>query len=310
MKRVLLILPLLAIASSASAVVINRIIATVDGQPITKYELQQFSLQSIRTRQGGASLDQAALLDALITDKLVAQEAAEKGVIVRDEDVDRYIDDIKQRNKLDDKQLEAALAAQGVSKEDYRKQIRQEIERQQLIGREIRGKVNVTPEEIQRYYDAHLGEYATPERYKIAHIVFQLPEDADAARRKAVEAEAEGVYEKIKGGEDFGAMAQKYSQDATGKSGGELGWFEPGQLVDSLAEALAKLDVGEISPPVPGPGGVHILKLLEREQAAHRELTAVEADIKEKLYADALEKRFEKWMTEELRQRHDVDIKP
>lgn len=293
----------------ALAKIINRIIATVDGQPITAYELERFSIRSIRSRQGGTPMDQATLLDALVTDKLIAQEAAEKGVIVRDEDVDHYVDDIKQRNKLTDEQLNAALAAQGISKDDYRQQIRQEIERQQLIAREIRGKVNVTPEEVQRYYEANLAEYATPARYEIAHIVFQLPADAGAAQRQAVEAKARSVYDKLEDGADFAEMAREYSQDATAKSGGELGWFEPRQLVDSLAEAVAKLNVGEISSPVDGPGGLHILKLLEREDAAHRDLAGVEAEIKEKLYTAALEQRFEKWLKEELRRRHDVDIR-
>jgi peptidyl-prolyl cis-trans isomerase SurA len=105
-------------------------------------------------------------------------------------------------------------------------------------------------------------------------------------------------------------MAARYSQDAAAKSGGELGWFEPKQLVDSLADAAAKQQTGEVSPPIEGPAGIHIVKVLEREQSSHRDLTDLQGEIKEKLYAAALEERFEKWLTEELRKRHDVDIRP
>lgn len=297
-------------AVPAGARVINRIVATVDGKPITAYELELFATQSIRSRQGGLSADRDKLLDILITDKLIEQEAAEKGIIVRQEDIDRYVEDIKERNKLTDAQLDAALAAQGVSKEEYRKQIRQEIERQQLIAREIRGRVNVTPEEVRRYYEAHISDYATPERYNVAHIVIRVPEDSSIAQRQSAEELAARIYDQIRRGADFAVMAGQYSQDSTAASGGDLGWFEPRQLVDSLEEAVLKLRVGEVSPPVASPAGWHILKLLGREEASHRGLADLEGEIKEKLYAEALERRFERWLNEELRQRHDVDIRP
>lgn len=300
----------LALAVPAAAKVINKIIATVDGDPITQYELREYEKADIRARQDGTRLDTAVLLDALITDRLIAKEAIEKGVIVREEDVDRYIGDIKQRNNLTDEQLEAALQAQGITLQAYRKQIRQEIERQQLIGREIRGKVNVTPEEVQRYYEAHLADYEMPERYRIAHIVFQVPPDATQAQIDAVRAEAQAVYDQIEAGADFAEMAKRYSQDATGESGGELGWFEPNQLVDSLAQAVDPLDEGEVSRPVEGPAGIHLVVVLEREQASHRDLSDLQDQIKEKLYTAALEDRYQKWLTEELRKRHDVDIRP
>jgi peptidyl-prolyl cis-trans isomerase SurA len=297
-------------AAPAGAEVINKVIATVDGDPITLYELERYEASDIRTLQGGAPAGRKELLETLITDRLIEKEAVEKGVIVKEEDVDRYIADIRTRNKLTEEQLKTALEAQGITLADYRKQIRQEIERQQLITREIRGKVNVTPQEVQRYYDAHLDDYATPERYRIAHIVFAVGPDAADDQKSAARSEADAVYEKIEDGADFAEMAKEYSQDASGKSGGELGWFEPKQLVDSLREAVAGLEVGGVSAPVEGPAGIHILKLLERETASHRELSDLQGEIKDKLYAAALEERFQKWLTEELRKRHDVDIRP
>ena len=146
------------------------------------YELKQFAERTIRGRQVESS-DQAVLLDALITEKLVSKEVSDKGIVVRDEDVDRYIDGIKERNKIDDEKLKQALAQQGLTMESYRAQIREDIQRQQLIAHEIRGKVNVTPEEVQRYYEAHLSEYSTPAKVQVAHIVFRLAPNASAGRR-------------------------------------------------------------------------------------------------------------------------------
>lgn len=289
--------------------VIDKILATIDGEPVTMYQLKQFSETNVRGRQLNASLDQASLLDALITDKLIAKEVTDKGIVVRDEDIDRYIETIKERNKLDDEKLKEALKVQGLTVEGYRVQIREEIQRDQLIAREIRGKVNVTPEEVQRYYEAHQSDYSTPEKIQVAHIVFRLPPDAPSDKVAATIAKADEVYRRIKGGADFGEMAKLYSEDASGASGGSLGWFKQSELLDEMAKTAEKLKVGEVSTPVRTSVGVHIVKLEGREGASHQKLDELADQIKQQLYNAALEDRFQKWLTEELRKRHHVEIR-
>jgi len=301
-----LIVALTFLATAARAELVNKILATVDGEPVTIYQLKQFTQDSIRGRQLNASVDPAGLLDALITEKLIQKEVSDKGVIVRDADVDRYIEAIKERNKIDDEKLKAALAAQGVTMEGYRAQIREEIERDQLIGREIRGKVSVTPEEVQRYYEAHLSEYSTPEKVQVAHIVFRLDADTPPDKVAAVTAKAQDVYQRIKKGADFAEMAKEYSEDSSGQNGGDLGWFKPGELLDNLEKAAARLKVGEVSEPVRTKVGLHLIKVEAREGAAQQNLNELSDHIKEQLYNAALEERFQKWLTEDLRKRHHV----
>jgi peptidyl-prolyl cis-trans isomerase SurA len=302
----LFVAALTVVAATVRAELVDKILATVDGEPVTIYQLKQFTHDNIRGRQLSASIDQAGLLDALITETLIQKEVSDKGIVVRDEDIDRYIEAIKERNKIDDEKLKTALAAQGLTMEGYRAQIREEIERDQLVGREIRGKVTVTPEDVQRYYEAHLSEYSTPARVQVAHIVFRL--DADAPRDKvaAATAKAQEVYERIEKGADFAEMAKQYSEDPSGANGGDLGWFKQGELLDSLEKAAARLKVGEVSEPVRSKVGVHIIKLEAREGAAHQSLDELSDQIKQQLYKDALEERFQKWLTEDLRRRHHV----
>jgi peptidyl-prolyl cis-trans isomerase SurA len=288
--------------------VVNRILATIDGEPVTSYEVKQFVESNIRGRRFSASMDQSALLDAVITDKLIQKEVSDKGIIVRDEDIDHYMQTIKERNNLDDEKLQEALKAQGVTLDAYRSQIREEIQREQLVGREIHGRVNVTPEEVQRYYQAHLEEYSTPEKLQVAHIVFRLGPDAPPDKVAAVMAKAAEVYERIKKGADFGDMAKLYSEDVSGQNGGDLGWFKQGELLDSLEKAALKLKVGEVSEPVRSPVGIHIVKLEGREGASHQKLEDLADQIKQQLYSAALEERFQKWLTEELRKRHHVEM--
>lgn len=291
----------------ATAERLNAVLATVDGEPITLYEVRQFAQSSLRLRQP-ASLSQADLLRAVITDKIVERQVQQKGIIVRDEDVEAYIRSIKERNRIDDRQLEEALRAQGLDLVSYRKQVREDLARQQLIAREIRGKVTVTPEDVQRYLDEHKEEFVGPARVRLAHIFFQLPSDAPGDRVAAVLARAAEVRQQIAAGLDFAVAAQRYSEDKTGKEGGDLGWFKPGELVDELESAQQRLQVGEVSEPVRTRLGVHLVRVLAREQEGQIDRNAVEEEVRQKLYSQALEERFQRWLTEDLYKLHHVEI--
>jgi peptidyl-prolyl cis-trans isomerase SurA len=299
---------LLTAAPAALGEVVNKVLATIDGDPVTMYQLKKYTERNIRARQDNAPVDQAAILDAVITDKIIEKEVSEKGIVVRDEEIDHYIEGIKERNKLNDEQLKEALAAQGLTMESYRTQIREEIQKAQLINREIRGKVNVTPEEVQRYYEAHISEYSTPARIELAHIVFRLEPNAPPDKVAATTAKADDVYKRIQKGADFAEMAKEYSEDASGQNGGTLGWFKQGEMLDDLEKAAARLKVGEVSEPVRSPVGLHLIKLEAREGAAHQNLDDLADQIKQQLYNAALEERFQKWITEELRKRHHVEM--
>lgn len=298
-----------ASSSAANAVVINKIIATLDGEPVTMFQLKRFTERTIRGREIKSG-DRELLLDALITEQLVAKEVAEKGIIVRDDDVQRYVDGIKARNNINDQQLEQALAAQGLTVDAYRAQVREDLQRQQLISREIRSKVSITPEEVQRYYEAHKSEFGSKESgIQVAHIVFALPPDAPADRVAAMTAKADEVHSRLAKGADFGELAQQVSEDASAKDGGSLGWFKPGELLDEMDTAVAKLHVGEISPPIRTKMGIHIIKLEARRGSGEELDAAVAEQIKDKLYAQALEERFQKWLSEDLKKRHHIVIR-
>jgi len=292
-------------AAPASATVVNKILATIDGEPVTLYELDNFTAKVSRG-QAGASPDQ--MLDMLITDRLLQKEVSDKGIVVRDEDIDQYIESIKERNHINDEQLKQALTAQGMTMESYRKQVREEIQKAQLINREIRGKVNVTPEEVERYYQAHMTEYSTPERMHLEHILLRLSPDASGAEVSAAMAKADSIYRRLQDGADFAEMARQYSEDPAGKDGGDLGWMQPGEMLEPFEKAATALKPGEISKPVRTSVGIHIIKLEEREGASHEALDKLAAGIKEQLYNAALEDRYQKWLTEELRKSHVVEM--
>jgi parvulin-like peptidyl-prolyl isomerase len=298
---------------AVTGTVVNRIVALVDGDPITMHEVNSFTTDDPRLAEA-ARQDPAGVLELVVTQHILTKEVQAQGIVISDAEIDRYIDTIKQRNNLDDAQLDAALAQQGLTRERYRKQIKDELERAQLINREIRGKVSVSPEEIERYQKEQGGEEepASDEQMAISHIMLQIPPDASPADVDAIQARAEKIYGELQDGADFAEVAKRESEDGAAKSGGKLGTFKKGEMRDELEEAVADLDPGEFSKPVRTETSIHIVRLDERIGAG---TTAPLSDqqreeIKEKLYAKALEERYARWLKEDLRQKHSVEMLP
>jgi len=322
--------------------VVNRIVALVDGDPITAHEVRQFAATDPRLAQTGAS--PSDVLEILVTKRVLEKEIEAQGIRVTDAEIDRYIANVRQRNNISEEQLETALAQQGLTRQTYRVQIKEELERAQLINREIRGKVSVSPEEIDRYRTAQgggqeageheAGEEAEPaaaaepaaddedaeERIAISHIVLQIPPNASEEQIAAVEARADKIYEALQGGADFATVAARESEDGAAKSGGKLGTFKKTEIRDELAGAVEGLDAGEVSKPVRSAQAIHIVRLDERIGGESESGTAeakpqpvtdtAREEIKEKLYAAALEERYNRWLKEDLRQRHSVEMRP
>jgi peptidyl-prolyl cis-trans isomerase SurA len=300
----------LLLALPCRAVVVDRIVATVDGDPVTAFELKEFIASQVKPTAEGGMPSHDEVLDALITQRLIVKEFETLGLKVAEEDVDRYVETIRQRNKLTAEQLEQALKQQGVTMVRYREQVRDELRRAQLINREIRGKVNVTPEDVERYYQAHLEDYSTPESITISHIVLQLAPEAPPEQVAAVQQRAADLYAQLKGGADFAELARANSEDGSAKAGGSLGTFKKGEVLDVLEKATERLKPGQFSEPVRSNVGIHIVRLDERSGASHAPLEKQNEEIKQRLYNTALEERYNRWLREDLRKKHAVEILP
>jgi len=298
---------LLLFCAPARAEVVNRIVATVDGEPITLHELDRFAERSVRLRQLPPG-DRKMMLEAMITETLIQKEVSSQGIVIQQADIDRYIENIKQRNNLTDAQLRQALEQQGLNWDAYMVQVRHDLQKVQLINREIRGKVNITPEEIDRYYQAHREEYGTAEGVSVSHIVLRLPEDADQATVDRVMARAEEIYGQLRSGAEFADMARRYSEDAAAEGGGKLGTFREGEMLDEIEQNIRGLQPGEFSKPFRSRLGIHIARFDGRVEAGAAPPAADTQAIKEKLYNQALEERYNRWLREDLRARHHVEI--
>jgi peptidyl-prolyl cis-trans isomerase SurA len=297
-----LVLPALLVAA-ARAEIANRIVATIDGEPVTAHELRRYAKD-----RNAENTPAEQVLEALITDRLLEKEIKTQGIAAREDEIDRYVDAIQQRNGMDREHFKAALAAQGLTFETYRARVKGELEKAALVNREIRQHVNISPEEIRRYYDAHLDDYTTAERVKVRDIFLSIDDPSDEASVTHAQAKAVEVRELARGGRDFAALAEQFSEGPGAGKGGELGTFGRGEMEHDLEQVAFALEAGKVSEPVRAGGGFHLLRVDERMGAGHKPLDEVKDEIRETLYNQALEERFQNWMSRDLRERHHVEV--
>jgi parvulin-like peptidyl-prolyl isomerase len=311
MKKTCLLLVAWAVIAAASigAEVVDRIVGSVDGEPITLYELHEFVNQKRAQVPNLPAITDKEALQALITEKLVQKEIVTRGIQIRDEDIDHYIDRIKQQNHIDDDQLREALKQQGLDYTKYRQQIREEIEKVQLLNKVIRAKVTISPEDIHRYYEAHKQDYARAGSVKVRQITLRLDQDAPEPVVTAVTERAQEVRKRLIKGEDFATVAKQVSEDPLAAEGGDLGDIEPSKLLPEFEEPLSKMKEGEISEPIRTKMGIHLLKLEKRITEAFQPESEVAAEIKEKLYNEALDERYRRWIVEDIQQHHYIENK-
>jgi len=288
----------------ASGEVLDRVVAAIDGDPITASELERFGKE-----RHVEEATQQQVLDVLITEKLLAKEIESKGVTVRKEDVEAYIEQVRQRSGMDEAAFDAALAERGLSKDAYRANVEVELQKSQLINREIRGRLSVTDEDIERYYQAHRGDFATGGKVSLQAIVLGVDQGWTRDQVMAKRQLAEDIRNRLVEGADFEAMAREHSEGPGGDRGGHLGTFEKGQLEPALEKIVFGLERGEVSDVVATPAGFSIFRLDSVESDDDGELDdATRERIREKLYDQALQARFDGWLTRDLREHHHVEV--
>ncbi len=298
-------------AACAQAIV-NRVIASVDGEPITMFDLKQFSqtngvpLPDPHDPQA-PELTRAAL-KGLITQRMMEAELKNFADKADDEAVDKYIARLREKNGVNDEQLRQQLSQSGQSYEDFRKRARIELEKMNMLEHEVRQKISITPEQIKAYYDSHQKEFiVTKERLKLAQILVAAdakapPGEIDAARKKA-----QDLRKRAAAGEDFAELAAKFSDDDSKSKGGELGDFAPDEILDQIHDAVSKLKPGEVSEVIQTSSGFHIVKLEEHDVPGPKPLADVKDEIQDKLIAASSQDRMKQWVDRDLIKSHHVE---
>jgi peptidyl-prolyl cis-trans isomerase SurA len=308
---------LLAAPSPSVAATVNAIAAVVNDELITTLQVEREAavLAKESEKRGGALSDAARAelrkdaLNRIIERKLVEQKIKELGITVSEEEIRQAVEDVKKQNKLTQEALITALTGQGLSYEQYKAQLREQLERIKLMSQEVKGKIQVSEREIEEQYQANQKQYGEDERFRARHIFFKTKKEMPENERKAVWEKAAKVLALAREGRDFVALAKEYSEDPGAVTdGGDLGTFKRDEMLPEIAGVVTKMKAGDVSEIITSSAGLHILRLEEVITARVKALEKVRAEIEESLYRKKSEERFNQWASD-LRKGAAIDIK-
>ncbi len=298
----------------ASAEQIDRIVAIVNEEPVTSFEVEKEQANMTKASEKDPSiLDKKAVssqaaLNSIINRKLIAMKIKELDIKVSDDEVKQAIEDVKKQNNISQEILVDALKNQGISFEEYRSQIREQLERLRLVSMEVRSKIQITDKDIRDYYNTNPEKFEKEEIYHARLITLNVPADASESEKKRLRDSISSIYAEAKSGKNFEELARKYSQDPSAKDGGDLGAFKKGDMLPEFDNVLAKIKPGEISEPFATQSGLHIVKLESRSHGELQPFDKVKGDIADLLFKKKSEERFNQWLAD-LRKNAAVEIR-
>jgi parvulin-like peptidyl-prolyl isomerase len=302
--------------TSLSEAVVDRVVAVVNQEIITLSEVEKWiALQKEEIvaedrleKQEQVQALCRKVLDRLIEEKLIDQEAKKSGVKVSSKDVEAMVEEVKRRNAITQEGLEKALAAEGLTLETYKKQIEKNLQRQRLIHREVKVEEKAGEKELREFYQENISRYRTNETYRPGQILFLIPKGAPPQEIREIRKKCQSVLEKIKKGEDFGEMALLYSEDGSNKVRGDLGYFRKGELLPVFEREALRLKVGEVSGIIRTEFGFHIIKLLDRKGADPLPFEEVRERVKVDYHNAEAEKAFLQFLSK-LKEKAVIEIK-
>lgn len=288
---------------TANGAVVEDAVARINDQIITSTEYaaaEQQLLQEARQENiSQAELDdrQHNLLRDMIDEQLLLSKGKELS-INGDAETMRELDDIRKKNNLASMEdLEKAAAQQGVSFEDFKQHIRDQIIRQQVVRDQVGSRLNMTHADEEAYYNAHQQDFMVPEQVHISEILIPTPENATQDQIATAQAKADGIAAKLKDGGNFAALARTDSGGTTASAGGDIGDFKRGALGDVLENATFPLPVGSNTAPIRTRQGYVILHVDSHQKPGVPPLSTVEEKVQEALYFQQLQPALRAYLT-------------
>jgi peptidyl-prolyl cis-trans isomerase SurA len=345
------------LSTLAATQVVEEIITRVNNQIVTRSEFlrSKDQLKEEVKQQDAANADKVYgqrekdILRDLIDQQLLLEKGKDLG-ITGDTELIKRLDQMRKEMKLEAMEdLEKAAAAQGLSYEDFKQNLRNQIITQKVIGEEVGSHLANTKEEQQKFYDEHKSEMEQPEAIQLSEILVApaKPPDAEnkptadkaiadnagsaaagtppppaagapapaagnydeAAALAAAQAKANDVLEQIRKGASFEDIAKKYSDGPTAAQGGDLGLFKRGALAKELEDKTFAMKAGDISDVIRTKQGYVILKVNQHQVAGIPDMKDVLPRLQDALYYQKLQPALRAYLTK-LREEAYIDIKP
>ncbi len=304
---------------ASDAVLVEEIIAKVNGDIITRSELERSEHQAeaeLRQRNlTGARLKEAmeertknALRDRI--DQLLLVAKGKELNINVDPEISKYIAKLQLDSKIadPDKFQQFVHEQTGMPFEDYKSEIKSSMLTERVIRDEIARGVQVKPDELRKYYDEHKADFVRDERVFLREILIST-DGKDQAGIAAVEKKAKDVAARAAKGEKFSELARDNSDAASAPQGGDIGGFEKGKLRKDIEDAVWDQPRGFVSPPLKVSNGFLILRVEDHQKAGQATFEEVQNEIMDKLFTPRMQPAIRDYLTK-LRQQAFLEIKP
>jgi peptidyl-prolyl cis-trans isomerase SurA len=301
--------------------VVEEIVARVNNEIITISELQKARNAAAEDAQqecnGRCTPEQLQVavedrqkfaLRDLIDQSLLAQRGKDMGINVEG-DVVKQLDSVRIQNKLESmEKLEAAVTKEGMNWDDFKNNIRNKLLTQEVIRREVGSHITIGRDESTKYYEEHKKEFVKPELVALRAIEISTAGKTDADLPD-LKKKAEDYLRRIKEGEDFAAMAKRFSDGSTAQQGGYLGTYKRGELSQQLEDQVFTMKKNQLTDVIETKQGFLILQVLERYEAGEQPFEKVENEIMDHLYSERMEPALREYL-KTLREQSYVVVKP
>lgn len=294
----------LLLVNGTFAKTVNRIVAVVNGEIITMYDLQkemgnpllQRQNQQLQSRQGSAA-QKKKVLTSMVNHELFEQEAKRLEITVSDVEVENQIDQIMKERDLSKQELEESLEQSGMTMKGFKEKLRQDIKINRLLSSMVRQKVVVSDEEIKAFYEKHKEQYVTPKRLHIRIILHSSQQKLRALKQRIEQGEI-----------SFAEAARKHSRGPGAEQGGDLGLVNWKDLGSTWKEQIEPLNPGDLSRVFSTQGNAALLKLESLQSSSSQQLSKVRDEIRQKIFSKKLKQRYQEYV-QELRSKAVVEVR-
>ena len=302
---------------------IDRVMGRVNKDIITLSEVQELAQPLIMRIRNELPTErhekeirkaQSIVLDRIIEQRLQVQQAERLGVAVSERELDEAVADVIAKNNISPDQLDALLGREGLTMDQYRQKLKDQIVRRRIFNFEVISRVQLSDADVRDYYREHAQEFIPPPAVAVSQVFLALPSNGDEAARRAVHEKAARVLKALEEGEPLPELARAYSEDPTGARGGKVGRFARGDMVPGLDKVAFEMREGEIRGPIVTDRGLHVLKVDRRWGDKPIPLEGIAPRIRSVLLSQRHQERYKEWM-ETLRkdafiERADLDQVP
>jgi peptidyl-prolyl cis-trans isomerase SurA len=297
--------------------VVDRIVAVVNNEIITLYDLNRAFAPyagNIRALKYPPEKERQTLfqvrqdiLDQLIDSMLADQQGKRGQITVSQKEIDNTIERLKESRQFTDEQLRQGLASQGMTMEEYRKEVEEQLMRTKLVNREVKSKIVITQEDIKDYYESHREQYAGDKKYHLWNLFIKVSSNSDDSENSAARNQMEANLVKLKQGRSFESLIDELKDSPSAVQGTDLGLYRLEELSEQLRQVVKNMKAGEFSALLASNFGYQIIYIQNIEETQAKPLEAVESEVEEKLYAESVDNKYQEWL-EQLRARSHIRI--